>query len=166
MEKQPAEINGIKIPDGYVFDKIENGEIKLKKLVKNILTHRDILNEESGGAGFLLTHEADIKSTLLSTSNGRSAIDFVSKIDAEKAKSYIAILRIADYYNKHYANNWMPDFNNPDQVKHCVGYDARHKTCIVFASIASSYGSPVFATEELTKLAYENNKIIFETYCS
>ena len=155
------EVNSIEIPKGYEFDRVENGTIKLKKLKNKILTHRDILNAKTNESGFRIIGN-DITGTILSTTNGAYFTDCVSRKDAERAKAFIAVMRIANYYNKHYANNWVADYNNKEQDKWYNGYVKDADTYYTFKTTMASFGQPAFASEELTKLAIANNMEIFD----
>jgi len=158
------EINGIKIPKGYEFDQVENGIIKLKKCAVRMLTHKKIINAEAGKEGFCLGCTSGIVRYKLSEYDNSYFTDCVSQKDAERAQAFIAVMRIAAYYNKNYANGWEADCNDPGQAKFRVAYDAKSKSYTVYVSFDSSYGNPAFATKELAQMALDNNKQIFAAY--
>jgi len=162
--KTNQEINGIEIPKGYEFDRIENGTIKLKKSATKMLTHKEIINAEAGKEGFYLGPKDGAIALPLSAYDNKYTADCVSRKDAERAQAFIAVMRIAAYYNKNYANGWEADCNNKDQAKFRVAYDATSKSYTVYVSFNSSYGNPAFATKELAQLAFDNNKEIFAAY--
>lgn len=163
MTTTNVEIKNIEIPSGYEFDKIENGTIKLKKLVKQILTHKDIIDAEAEGMGYGLLYHG-IHEVTLSSSEVSSTTDCIAKKDAERTLAFIALMRIANYYNKHYANNWEANwkdcsqdkcyvFFNNDSSRYDLGYNNLHNE-----------GHIYFATEKLARLALENNKEIFDEF--
>lgn len=158
------EINGIKIPKGYEFDQVENGIIKLKKCAVRMLTHKEIINAEAGKEGFYTHSRNGVRSYKLGEYGSDYMADCVSQKDAERAQAFIAVMRIAAYYNKNYANGWEADCNDPGQAKFRVAYYAKSKSYTVYVSFDSSYGNPAFATKELAQMALDNNKQIFAAY--
>jgi hypothetical protein len=163
MTTTNVEIKNIEIPSGYEFDKIENGTIKLKKLAKQILTHKDILDVEAEGKGYVLLYHG-IHEVILSTSEGAFTTDCITRKDAERAKAFIALMRIANYYNKHYANNWEANWKATSQAKYYVVFN-NNASCYELSCNSMNNESHIyFATNELARLALENNKEIFDTF--
>lgn len=158
-----TEINSIKIPAGLEFDRVENGIIKLKPIAKKLLTHKEILDAESGEFGVRLICNG-LSETTLSSNSGSYLTDCVSRKDAERVRAFVSLMRIAAYYNKHYANGWVADCNDRDQAKFRVAYDAKSKSYTVYVSFDSSFGNPAFATKELAEMALANNREIFDNY--
>ena len=162
--KTNQEINGIEIPKGYEFDRIENGTIKLKKCAVRMLTHKEIINAEAGKEGFCVHAENGVISCALSEYDSDYMVDCVSRKDAERDKAFIAVMRIAAYYNKHYANGWEADWNDPNQAKYSIYGSMKNKLYAVGYTRDYFAGNPVFATKELAQMALNNNKQIFAAY--
>ena len=158
------EINGIEIPKGYEFDRIENGAIKLKKCAVRMLTHKEIINAEAGKEGFYTHSRNGVRSYKLGEYGSDYMADCVSQKDAERAQAFIAVMRIAAYYNKNYADGWEADWNDPNQAKYNVYGSMKNKLYVVGYTRDYFAGNPVFATKELAQMALDNNKQIFAAY--
>jgi len=158
------EINGIEIPKGYEFDRIENGTIKLKKCAVRMLTHKEIINTETGKEGFYLGPTDGVIALPLSAYDDIYTTDFVSRKDGERAQAFIAVMRIAAYYNKNYADGWEADWNDPNQAKYNVYSSMKNKLYVVGYTRDYFAGNPVFATKKLAQMALDNNKQIFAAY--
>ena len=127
---------------------------------ERLLTVEEIVNEESGNEGcFITDHNVEYYGL---SPYGQHFRDAATKEQAEKLVALAEIMRIADYYNEHYADGWKPDNDNPLQIKYMVlnkrdrlAPDSYH---------FNMFGLPCFATQELAQLALDNNREVFEKF--
>jgi hypothetical protein len=82
---------------------------------------------------------------------------------AEKIRALCQMHLIAEYYNRVYGNNWVADYTKENQVKHYPTWRNNTNQLERNCHFLNSGTNPVFATEKILMMAYENNKEIFET---
>lgn len=127
---------------------------------KRLQTIKEIVDAEADKSGSFISSD-DIRDYLLS-GYGKHYRDTHTEAQAHKLIALAEIMRIADYYNEHYANGWKADWDDRDQVKHMIyslpsGVD-------INSLLSSNFGLPCFATEELAQLALDNNREVFEKF--
>jgi len=129
---------------------------------ERLLTIKEIVDAEAGGFGFYIDMDGVSSSPL--SRFGEHCVDAHTQLQAMKIQALAEIMRIADYYNEHYADGWKADWNNLEQEKyiiysHSVGVDNKS-----YSLISNNFGLPCFATEELAQLALDNNREVFERF--
>ena len=125
-----------------------------------LLTIKEIVDAEEGGFGFYIDMDGVSSSPL--SRFGEHCVDAHTQLQAMKIQALAEIMRIADYYNEHYANGWKADWDDEEQVKYMIystpsGVD-------INSLILINFGFPCFATEELAQLALDNNRKVFERF--
>lgn len=127
---------------------------------KRLLTIKEIVDAEVDKSGSFIFSD-DIENYLLS-GYGNHYRDTHTEAQAHKLIALAEIMRIADYYNEHYANGWKADWDDVGQVKFMIfslpsGVD-------INSYLSINIGLPCFATEELAQLALDNNREVFEKF--
>lgn len=127
---------------------------------ERLLTIKDIVDAEADKSGSFI-RSYDIMDYHLSH-YGQHFRDTATKEHAEKLIAFSEIMRIADYYNEHYANGWKADWGSWKQVKWVI-YSYKSSVSVT-SFISSNLGLPCFATQELAQLALDNNREVFEKF--
>lgn len=127
---------------------------------REVLTIEQIVNSEAGNMGCFAYYD-EPKSAPLSGYHYHYT-DTHTREQAEKLHALAEIMRIADYYNEHYADGWKQDNDNLQQMKYVVfnKFDQIEPEGYHF----NMFGLPCFATQELAQLAIDNNKEVFERF--
>ena len=120
------------------------------------MTIKEIVDAEVGEPGFYL--DMDGVSSYPLSRFGEHCVDAHTQLQAMKIQALAEIIRIADYYNEHYANGWKADWRDDvEQVKYVIYSDKSRPVSV-------NIGLPCFATEELAQLALDNNREVFEKF--
>jgi hypothetical protein len=153
-------IDGTKYELKLTKTSLEVSEIKQKP--KRLLTIKEIVDAEAeaGKLGSFIT-DGYISENPLSV-YGEHFRDTHTEAQAHKLIALAEIMRIADYYNEHYADGWKQDNDNPQQMKYMIfnKRDEFEPDSYHF----NMFGLPTFATKELAQLALDNNREVFEKF--
>lgn len=129
---------------------------------KRLLTIKEIVDAEADKSGSYISSD-DITDYLLS-GYGKHYRDTHTEAQAHKLIAFAEIMRIADYYNEHYANGCKSDdYIIPNQKKYIIILNGDGKICVSWYKYYMC-GLPCFATEELAQLALDNNREVFEKF--
>jgi len=127
---------------------------------KRLLTIEEIVNEESGNEGcFITDHNVEYYGL---SPYGQHFRDAATEAQAHKLIALAEIMRIADYYNEHYADGWEVDWKDVGQKKWFIVkmFSGLHVTDYS----TNMFGLPAFATDELAQIALDNNREVFERF--
>ena len=127
---------------------------------ERLLTIKEIVDAEAGGFGFYIDMDGVSSSPL--SRFGEHCVDAHTQLQAMKIQALAEIMRIADYYNEHYADGWEVDWKDVGQIKWVIikMFSGLHVTDYS----TNMFGLPVFATDELAQLALDNNREVFEKF--
>lgn len=129
---------------------------------ERLLTIKEIVDAEISKSGFYVSNHF-VKDYALS-GYGEHFRDTHTEAQAHKLVALAEIMRIADYYNEHYANGWKADWDDGEQVKWIIYSNTSTSSVVVSSTIPFNFGLPCFATEELAQLALDNNREVFEKF--
>ena len=153
----------------WEIDKSKSSEdvIVLKKIKKEkALTWDEIQQDNSNKNVMQYYNDSDGSVVPISASSipkNYSYRSIPSERIAEKISALCQMYVIAEYYNRVYANSWIPDWGNKLQDKWYARWDNSINCLLISNVIVWSNVIPYFATEDLAQMAYKNNKEIFET---
>lgn len=149
-------IDGTKYELKLTKTAVEATEIKPEP--KRLLTVEEIMNEESENPGFFITDHTIAPDGL--SPYGQHFRDTATKAQAQKLIALAEIMRLADYYNEHYADGWKPDSISSKWfvIKMSSGLHVVTYYC------TNMFGLPAFASEGLAQLALDNNREVFERF--
>lgn len=158
----------IQLPVGFVIDyeKSTDNKIVLKEEEVKILTWEEIQKNhgKKQTTQYYVTDYGTIHGMNSANRENKSLVNNVPSLNI--AKKIIALCQmyiIANYYNKEYGNDWVGDWKN-DNHERVYTYWNNKNNCVCFkVAYVYSHTAPYFANIELAKLAYKNNKKIFET---
>lgn len=127
---------------------------------REILTIEQIVNSEASNKGYFVN--SDGPQTAALSYFGEHYVDTHTMKQAEKLTALAEIMRIADYYNEHYADGWEVDWKDVGQKKWLIKtmFSGLHVTDYS----TNMFGLPTFATKELAQLALDNNREVFERF--
>ena len=151
-------IDGTKYELKLTKTSLEVSEIKPEP--KRLLTIKEIVDAETGKSGQFISYD-DISEITLA-GYGNHYLNTHTEAQAHKLVALAEIMRIADYYNEHYADGWKQDNDNPQQMKYMIfnKRDEFEPDSYHF----NMFGLPTFATKELAQLALDNNREVFERF--
>jgi hypothetical protein len=127
---------------------------------ERLLTIKEIVDAEADKSGSFISDDC-IKDYPLS-GYGEHYRDTHTAAQAHKLVALAEMMRIADYYNEHYADGWKQDNDNPQQMKYMIfnKRDEFEPDSYHF----NMFGLPTFATKELAQIALDNNREVFERF--
>lgn len=151
-------IDGTEYELKLIKTSVEVSEIKPEP--KRLLTINEIVDAEAGKLGSFIT-DGYISENPLSV-YGEHFRDTHTEAQAHKLIALAEIMRIADYYNEHYADGFEVDWKDVGQKKWLITkmFSGLHVTDYS----TNMFGLPTFATEELAQLALDNNREVFERF--